>query len=159
MKRQKHLRNKGTLHIPESMKYTMKTIFARIIYTEKFNSIKYLCTKLDIKLEPVGNNDLGRSVLDIISEGDTSLSKGTKPMGGVLLSMDNAASVNIPLIYNMPEVMIFKGFDETELKYFLNEYKKADIEMVALKAMVTPYNVVWTLYYLIEHLKEEANMR
>ena len=141
------------------MKHTMKTIFAHILSTDKFNSIKEFCTKLDIKLVTVGNNDLGRTVLDIISEGDTSLSKGTKPMGGVLLSMDNAASVYIPLIYNMPEVMIFKGFEETELKNFLNEYKKAGIEKVALKAMVTPYNVVWTLYYLIEHLKEEANMR
>lgn len=62
-------------------------------------------------------------------------------------------------MYNMPDVMIFRGFDETELKSFLSEYKNAGIEKVALKAMVTPYNVVWTLYYLIEHLKEEAGIR
>ncbi|MCR4993769.1 MAG: DUF3783 domain-containing protein [Lachnospiraceae bacterium] len=137
----------------------MKTIFAHIIDTDKLNSIKDLCAKLDINIELVGNNELGRTVLDIISEDDTKLSKGIKSANGVIISNDNTASLNIPLMYNMPEVMIFKGFDEQKLKYFLNEYKKAGIEKVALKAMVTPYNVVWTLYYLIEHLKEEANMR
>lgn len=122
--------------------YYMKTIFIHIIDQGKLNSIKELCTKLGIQIESIGNKDLGRSILSIIS-GDEKL----------------PAKIDIPPMYNMPEVMIFKGFDETELKSFLNEYKKAGIEKVALKAMVTPYNVVWTLYYLIEHLKEEANMR
>ena len=120
----------------------MKTIFIHITDTNKLNSIKDLCSKLGIQIESIGNKDLGRSILSIIS-GDEML----------------PAKIDIPPMYNMPEVMIFKGFDETELKSFLNEYKKAGIEKVALKAMVTPYNVVWTLYYLIEHLKEEANMR
>jgi hypothetical protein len=122
--------------------YYMKTIFIHIIDQGKLNSIKELCTKLGIQIESIGNKDLGRSILSIIS-GDEKL----------------PAKIDIPPMYNMPEVMIFMGFDETELKSFLNEYKKAGIEKVALKAMVTPYNVVWTLYYLIEHLKEEANMR
>ena len=120
----------------------MRTIFIHINDTNKLNSIKDLCSKLGIKIESIGNKDLGRSILSIIS-GDEKL----------------PAKIDIPLMYNMPEVMIFRGFDETELKSFLSEYKNAGIEKVALKAMVTPYNVVWTLYNLIEHLKEEAGIR
>jgi len=120
----------------------MKTIFIHITNTNKLNSIKDLCSKLGIQIETIGNKDLGRSILSIIS-GDEKL----------------PAKIDIPLMYNMPDVMIFRGFDETELKSFLSEYKNAGIEKVALKAMVTPYNVVWTLYYLIEHLKEEAGIR
>ncbi|MCR4624997.1 MAG: DUF3783 domain-containing protein [Lachnospiraceae bacterium] len=120
----------------------MRTIFIHINDTNKLNSIKDLCSKLGIQIETIGNKDLGRSILSIIS-GDEKL----------------PAKIDIPLMYNMPDVMIFRGFDETELKSFLSEYKNAGIEKVALKAMVTPYNVVWTLYYLIEHLKEEASMR
>ena len=134
----------------------MKTIYAHIIDTDKLNSIKDLCAKLDINIELVGYNELGRTVLDIISEDDTKLSKGIKSANGVIISNDNTASLNIPLMYNMPEVMIFKGFDEQKLKYFLNEYRQAGIEKVELKAMITPYNVTWTLYFLIEHLKKEA---
>ena len=120
----------------------MKTIFIHITNTNKLNSIKDLCSKLGIQIETIGNKDLGSSILSIIS-GDEKL----------------PAKIDIPLMYNMPDVMIFRGFDEKELKSFLSEYKNAGIEKVALKAMVTPYNVVWTLYYLIEHLKEEAGIR
>ncbi|MBR3581296.1 MAG: DUF3783 domain-containing protein [Lachnospiraceae bacterium] len=134
----------------------MKTIYAHIIDTDKLNSIKDLCAKLDINIELVGYNELGRTVLDIISEDDTKLSKGIKSANKVFISNDNTVSLNIPLMYNMPEVMIFKGFDEQKLKYFLNEYRQAGIEKVELKAMITPYNVAWTLYFLIEHLKKEA---
>ena len=133
----------------------MKTIFIHINDPVKYNSIKELCSKLDIKTESVTNRELGRSVLDIISRDDIKANKGTKPANGVFLSKDNTASLSIPPMYNMPEVMIFQGFDEPELKRFLTEYKSAGIEKVTLKAMVTPYNIVWTLYDLIEHLKEE----
>ena len=116
----------------------MKTIFIHITDTNKLNSIKDLCSKLGIQIESIGNKDLGRSILSIISGDEMFLGK-----------------IDIPPMYNMPEVLIFQGFDETDLKSFLSEYKKAGIEKVALKAMVTPFNIVWTLYDFIEHLKEE----
>ena len=122
----------------------MKTIFAHINNTNKLDSIKELCAKLNIRIEPVGNKDLGRPILNIDS-GDDKLS----------ITPGISTGHNIPPMYNMPEVMIFQGFDETELKSFLTKYKSAGIEKVALKAMITPYNIVWTLYDLIEHLKEE----
>lgn len=122
----------------------MKTVFAHINNTNKLDSIKGLCAKLNIRIEPVGNKDLGRPILNIVS-GDDKLN----------VSPGISTTTNIPPMYNMPEVMIFQGFDETDLKSFLSEYKNAGIEKVALKAMVTPFNIVWTLYDLIEHLKEE----
>ena len=122
----------------------MKTVYAHINNTNKLDSIKGLCAKLNIRIESVGNNDLDRPILNIVS-GDEKLN----------VSPGISTTSNIPPMYNMPEVLIFQGFDEPELKYFLSEYKSAGIEKVALKAMVTPYNLVWTLYDLIEHLKEE----
>ena len=122
----------------------MKTVFAHINNTNKLDSIKELCAKLKIRIEPVGNKDLGRPILNIVS-GDDKLN----------VSSGISTGSNIPPMYNMPEVLIFQGFDESELKSFLSEYKSAGIEKVALKAMVTPFNIVWTLYDLIEHLKEE----
>ncbi len=122
----------------------MKTVFAYINNTNKLDSIKGLCAKLNIRIEPVGNKDLGRPILNIVS-GDDKLN----------VSPGISSTPNILSMYNMPEVMIFQGFDETDLKSFLSEYKNAGIEKLALKAMVTPFNIVWTLYDLIEHLKEE----
>lgn len=50
----------------------MKTIFIHIIDPGKLNSIKDLCSKLGIQIESIGNKDLGRSILSIIS-GDEKL--------------------------------------------------------------------------------------
>ena len=65
-------------------------------------------------------------------------------------------AVSIPQLYTMPELIIFSGFDENSLNEFLKAYKAKGIEKVQLKAVITPYNLNWTLYDLIEHLKEEA---
>ena len=42
----------------------MKTVFAHINNTNKLDSIKGLCAKLNIRIEPVGNKDLGRPILN-----------------------------------------------------------------------------------------------
>ena len=94
----------------------MKTVFAHINNKNKLDSNKGLCAKLNIRIEPVGDKDLGRPILNIVS-GDDKL----KVTPGI------STGFNIPPMYNMPEVLIFQGFDETDLKSFLSEYKNAGI--------------------------------
>ena len=69
--------------------------------------------------------------------------------------MPDSLPVKIPIMYELPELIIFSGFEETEVRTFLNEYKQWGIEKVSLKCMVTPFNLTWSLYDLVEHLKEE----
>lgn len=61
--------------------------------------------------------------------------------------------------YNGPELegemMVFFGFDEEELDEFLEKYRDAGIPNVALKALMTPYNMLWTPRKLFEELSEE----
>ena len=59
----------------------------------------------------------------------------------------------------MPELLVFSGIPEGMLDLILAEYRKEKIEPVALKAMVTPHNISWTVYELSSELaKEHAAM-
>ena len=55
----------------------------------------------------------------------------------------------------LPELMILYGFSDGALDAFLDSYKKAGIEPVALKAILTPYNFTWTLRDLVSELMRE----
>lgn len=61
-----------------------------------------------------------------------------------------------PALWSMPELVLFFGVPDAKLDTFLAEYKKTELERIKLKAIVTPTNLNWSLYYLTEHLKEEA---
>ena len=51
--------------------------------------------------------------------------------------------------------MLFQGLADKEVHRFLEMYRAEGIPTVDLKAVVTPWNLTWTLYELAEHLKEE----
>lgn len=53
------------------------------------------------------------------------------------------------------EVIIFEDFTQGQLEMFLGLYKERNIEDVSLKAVITPYNLEWTLDKLINELKKE----
>lgn len=57
--------------------------------------------------------------------------------------------------YALPELLIFSGLSDERLDVFLAEYKKAGIEPIGLKAIVTPHNLTWTVYELTEELVRE----
>ena len=115
-------------------------LFLKIDNTDKRNAIENLCKDIGAESELLLYKDLPRTMLDIVSGGTGA----------------NMNTVSIPQLYSMPELIIFSGFDENSLNGFLKAYKAKGIEKVQLKAVITPYNLNWTLYDLIEHLKEEA---
>lgn len=57
--------------------------------------------------------------------------------------------------YKLPEVIIFCGVSDRELDIFLAEYKKAEIQPVALKAVMTQHNITWSIYELVQELQRE----
>ena len=126
----------------------MQNIYLYISNKEKLNAIEKLCESLKIDVISIGYLDLNRTVLDIIAAQPVMSNNKTNINGGT--------DSKVPPLFLMPEIILFSGFNEGALKGFLAAYRQAGIEKVALKAVITPYNITWTLYDLIEHLKEES---
>ena len=105
-------------------------------------AIEELCGSFKAGVEKISEKDLTRTVLDIITGGNRQ----------------SAGGLSIPPLYSLPEIIVFSDTNEEELKRFLDEYRLRGIEKIKLKAMVTPFNLSWSLYELVEHLKEEARI-
>ena len=103
----------------------------------KFDRISKLCEKCGYSCCQIQNADVNRTILERIS----GQSAGKK--------------VSAPPLYFLPEMMIFQGLADKEVHQFLEAYRAEGIPTVDLKAVVTPWNLTWTLYELAEHLKEE----
>ena len=54
------------------------------------------------------------------------------------------------------EMMVFSGVDSDELEDFLDEYKEKGIAPIVHKAVLTPYNLMWTPIKLYKALDSEA---
>ncbi|MBR4144018.1 MAG: DUF3783 domain-containing protein [Lachnospiraceae bacterium] len=126
----------------------MEVLYIHTENIEKRSAINKLCENLVIKVKEIGYSDLYRTVLDIVASVPIMFNNKTNINGGTVSK--------VPPLFLMPEVILFNGFNDESLQGFLASYRAAGIEKVALKAVVTPYNITWTLYDLIEHLKEES---
>ena len=125
----------------------METLYIHTDNKEKRSAIEKLCEGLKIEVKEIGYPDLNRTVLDIVAS--VPIMFNNKNINGGTVS-------KVPPLFLMPEVILFNGFNDESLQGFLASYRAAGIEKVALKAVVTPYNITWTLYDLIEHLKDES---
>lgn len=66
----------------------------------------------------------------------------------------------VPILYQLPELLLFSGMPGDSLDLFLAAYRKEGLEPIALKAVVTPHNVMWNLHELAAELAaEDAKMR
>lgn len=138
----------------------MKTIYINVLDEKKKNDILLVCQRLGVKVESVGSESLNKTLLSIFASMNNNDSEKLKTnalnnIGAFTLQSSKKA----PALYNLPEFMIFNGFTDEVLDEFLHAYRAAGIPKIQLKAVVTPFNIGWTLYELIEHLKEEANLR
>lgn len=112
-------------------------VFLHIPDKNKLDRISKLCEKSGYSCRRIQNADVNRTILELIS----GQSAGKK--------------VSAPPLYFLPEMMIFQGLADKEVHRFLEMYRAEGIPTVDLKAVVTPWNLTWTLYELAEHLKEE----
>ena len=60
-----------------------------------------------------------------------------------------------PFAWQIPELIVFSGLPESRLHLFLDAYRKEGLEPIALKAIVTPHNVMWSIYELSNELASE----
>ena len=120
----------------------MKTIYLNIPDSFKKSGIINICQKLGIEKKDINNSDINKTILNIVSGKD--------------VPQNVRSGKKAPQMYCLPELMIFNEFDDESLEEFLKEYKASGLEKVVLKAMVTPFNIIWSLYELAEHLKEES---
>lgn len=88
-----------------------------------------------------------------IKPSDADSSVGS--IAGIKISNTMSRKEKAPLGYKFPEVIIFSGISDGDLDIFLAEYKKAGIEPVPLKAVVTQHNISWSLYELVKELQRE----
>ena len=112
-------------------------VFLHIPDKNKFDRISKLCEKCGYSCCQIQNADVNRTILELIS----GQSAGKK--------------VSAPPLYFLPEMMIFQGLADKEVHRFLEMYRAEGIPTVDLKAVITPWNLTWTLYELAEHLREE----
>lgn len=106
----------------------------------KSEQITKLCKRLNI-------------LTRMLKPSDINLETGS--LAGIKTTRAEQAKNKAPMGYDMPEVMIFSGISSENLDIFLAEYKKENINGIALKAVLTPYNVSWSLYELITELQKE----
>ena len=80
---------------------------------------------------------------------------------GKLAGLKNVALLDLtqiekpPVIFCMPEIVIFSGVPNKSLDEFMLSYKNVGVPPISLKAVTTPKNINWTLYQLIKELSSE----
>jgi hypothetical protein len=78
-------------------------------------------------------------------------------LAGINKVEKSANTDKIPALFSMPELILFSGVPNEKLDEFLYSYKNVGLTPTKLKAVVTPKNVSWTLYQLINELSNEAD--
>lgn len=79
-------------------------------------------------------------------------------VGNIVGINRSSKSGPVPPFIAMPEIILFYRLSDMELDRFLEQYKKDGIEAIPLKAIITPVNINWSLYELIENLRQEQKL-
>ena len=117
----------------------MKKIFYYIPGEEKKNAVLKICKEQQIETTVLAQKDLNRTVAALCT-------LPVKPSG---------AKKSAPALYAMPEMLLFFGIGDAELDSFLEAYNATGLEMIKRKAVVTPTNLGWTVYELLDALEKE----
>lgn len=117
-----------------------KLIIYNIDDIDKEKQLTEFCRRLGYNVRKIKN-----------SEADTCV--GT--LAGIKVPNTVPKKEKAPEGYKIPELIIFSGISDGDLDGFLAEYKSAGILPVALKAVVTPHNVSWSVYELARELQRE----
>ena len=109
-----------------------KKIFVYMTDREKKEKILSLCGELNLGLDEISYAQINTPLVELVG-----LPRLPEEMRG------KAAA---PALYNMPELLVFCGMPEDEVDVFLKRYREIGIAPVSLKAVTTPYNLLWTPY-------------
>lgn len=129
----------------------MKTLFINIPDTGKRAGVENVCRRIGADIRCLKAEDADNTLLSIVSGGKYNL--GIQTPEKKEKSILEHGKVKYA---ELPELIIFQGFDDDSLQEYLKAYRETDLEKIPLKAVLTPYNMSWTLNELIEQLKEES---
>ena len=118
----------------------MKRIYLHSSDNEKISVLERLCGEQKIEIRMLRESDINRTLADIC---------GVK-MGSA------RTPAKAPLLYGLPELLIFFGMDDKGLDLFLDAYNRSGVEKIQRKAVITPTNLGWSLYELAEELGKES---
>ena len=107
----------------------------------KQNNIMDLCRDFGIEPVVVTDQEFSKTVGEIAGLSGSSIHP--------------AKSGSVPFT---DEMMVFCGMDSDQLDRFLEEYRRREIPPVLLKAVLTPYNAMWTPGRLCAELKKEQQI-
>lgn len=105
----------------------------------------------------IGPDELERKLSDIIAKfagSEEMMPALQKPLP---FQITPPISEAVPVMYQMPEVLIFVSLEEDDIRTFLSAFRAGGEKPVALKAAVTPFNLSWTLYVLLGELGRERD--
>ena len=114
-------------------------ILSYIKSQKKAEQLQRFCERLQLHNIQIMQQDLGKELGELCG-----IYKGSR-----------GTHAPVPLFYQMPEILVFSGIPENMLDLVLAEYRKEGIEQIALKAIVTPHNIGWTVYELSSELAKE----
>lgn len=114
----------------------MKKIYIYCLDQNKHKQICELSNELNLETSDLQYSDLNKTIKDIINNNDKEV-------------------VKVPASYQMEEMLLFYNLSENELNDFLKKYRQNGIQPISLKAVVTEYNYEWSLYELMNQLKQE----
>jgi hypothetical protein len=114
--------------------------------TEKKRQIEELCRRAEASTRLLKSENLNTPVGTLA---------GITHGGSTAKNASGAPDGKAPDGAMVPEMMVFCGFTSEALDEFLKAYREANIQPIALKAIVTPYNHSWSLYQLSQELFRE----
>lgn len=135
-----------------------RLIMYNINNIEKEKQLKELCNRLNIQTKRLNGKDTDKTLAilaGVNAKAGTGMHANIKNGNIKTGSNLSTKSGNMPMI--LPEIIIFSGITDEELDTFLKEYKSMNIDPVRLKAILTIYNINWTLGELITELIKESN--
>lgn len=108
------------------------------VSTQKDRAVRVAAEKIGVDVTTVNRRDYGQKI------GTLAEISGFHKNGKIYSGPDFAM-----------EMLVFSGMDSQQVDAFLAEYKATGLPPVALKAIVTPYNVSWTADALLRELMKE----
>lgn len=119
------------------------TVLLSVKNKTKEEQIAGLCRRLGFQWKRVDARDRSRTLGELAGIAGFSSAAGT-----------HNAPLS-PLLAPLPELLLFSGVSDEALDRFLAAYRQEGIAPVALKAVLTPANVRWTLEALLAELYRE----
>jgi len=104
----------------------------------KLQQIQDICKQLKIQTKDIGDEMLGQKVGYLV---------GRKGFAAIKTDLEEFVFPH--------EVIVFSNSDRKRLDQVLTAFKEANIDAIKFKAIVTPFNMFWSLKRLCETMQKE----